>query len=140
MPAKLDLRGQRFSYLTVLGPAAGIGGKTAWTVRCDCGTQLTARTRDLRSGDRKSCGCKRHLTRHRHATKVPLTACHRLVRELWFRMAKEQTTAEEIAIRTGQHPNTLRNWRTKRNPHLPEFEAAVNALGGKLVIEWEKLK
>ena len=32
---KLDLTGQRFARLTVLGPVSNIGNKTAWRCRCD---------------------------------------------------------------------------------------------------------
>ena len=54
---KLDLTGQRFGKLTVLEPAENIGSRTAWLCRCDCGTDITVTTRQLRAGLRTSCGC-----------------------------------------------------------------------------------
>ena len=54
---KLDLTGQRFGRLTVLGPAENIGNRTAWLCRCDCGQDAVVTTRDLRRGRRTSCGC-----------------------------------------------------------------------------------
>lgn len=54
---KLDLTGQRYGKLTVLGPAENIGERTAWHCRCDCGQETVASTRDLRQGLRTSCGC-----------------------------------------------------------------------------------
>ena len=56
---KLDLTGQRFGKLTVLGPAENIGTRTAWQCRCDCGQEIVVSTRDLRRGRRTSCGCDR---------------------------------------------------------------------------------
>lgn len=54
---KVDLNGQRFGKLTVLGPAENIGNRTAWLCRCDCGNQTVVKTYHLRSGHSKSCGC-----------------------------------------------------------------------------------
>ena len=54
---KLDLTGQRFGKLTVLGPAENIGTRTAWLCRCDCGQEAVVPTRRLRDGRRTSCGC-----------------------------------------------------------------------------------
>lgn len=54
---KLDLTGQRFGKLTVLGPAENIGRRTAWLCRCDCGRETIVKTYRLRSGHTSSCGC-----------------------------------------------------------------------------------
>lgn len=54
---KLDLTGQRYGKLTVLGPAENMGGYTAWLCRCGCGRETVVPTRHLRSGHTKSCGC-----------------------------------------------------------------------------------
>ena len=56
---KLDLYGQKFGKLTVLGPAENIGDRTAWLCRCDCGQETVVTTRRLRDGHRTSCGCDR---------------------------------------------------------------------------------
>ena len=56
---RLDLTGQRYGQLTVLRPAESIGDKTTWLCRCDCGNEVVVKTRYLRSGHVKSCGCKR---------------------------------------------------------------------------------
>lgn len=55
---KLDLTGQRFGKLTVLGPAENIGTRTAWLCRCDCGRETTVKTYRLRCGRTKTCGCQ----------------------------------------------------------------------------------
>lgn len=54
---KLDLTGQRYGYLTVLGPAENIGTRTAWRCLCDCGKEAIVPTHRLRCGHTKSCGC-----------------------------------------------------------------------------------
>lgn len=54
---KLDLTGQRFGKLTVLGPAENIGAQTAWKCRCDCGRETVVATKRLRAGRTVSCGC-----------------------------------------------------------------------------------
>lgn len=54
---KLDLTGQRYGRLTVLGPAENIGTYTAWRCRCDCGREAVVKTNRLRSGRTISCGC-----------------------------------------------------------------------------------
>ena len=56
---RLDLTGQRYGQLTVLRSVGNIGNKTAWLCRCDCGNEVVVKTRYLRSGHVKSCGCKR---------------------------------------------------------------------------------
>lgn len=54
---KLDLTGQQFGKLLVLGPAENIGSRTAWRCRCTCGRETVVTTSRLRSGHTKSCGC-----------------------------------------------------------------------------------
>lgn len=58
MSHSVDLTGQRFGMLTVLG----IAGKdkhnsTIWRCICDCGKECLVNRKGLRSGDTRSCGC-----------------------------------------------------------------------------------
>ena len=53
----LDLTGQRYGHLTVLEQAENVDGRTAWSCRCDCGQEVVAQSRHLRSGHVTSCGC-----------------------------------------------------------------------------------
>ena len=51
MPAKIDVTGQRFGRLLVVGDAAPDGNKrTRYTVRCDCGTEKLVDGAHLRYG------------------------------------------------------------------------------------------
>lgn len=58
MPALLDLKGEKYNRLTVIGRAPkGDCGKTKWRCRCDCGNIVELFTMHIRSGHTKSCGC-----------------------------------------------------------------------------------
>lgn len=54
---KLELTGQKYGKLTVLGPAENIGNRTAWRCLCDCGKETIVKTNFLRNGHTTSCGC-----------------------------------------------------------------------------------
>ena len=60
MGKKVDLTGQVFGFLTVIKPAENIKGQTAWLCRCACGNEITVKSKYLKEGRRKSCGCKKH--------------------------------------------------------------------------------
>ena len=57
---KIDLTGQRFNYLTVIGRVqeSAKDGNARWLCQCDCGNTCIVRTDHLKSGNNKSCGCK----------------------------------------------------------------------------------
>jgi hypothetical protein len=53
----MDLTGQRFTRLVVLGFAEVRNGNSHWTCRCDCGEMRVVAGCGLRSGKSISCGC-----------------------------------------------------------------------------------
>lgn len=58
----VDMTGQRFGRLVVLGPEEldapmANGQKLAWRCRCDCGNEIVATRKGLLSNKIKSCGC-----------------------------------------------------------------------------------
>ena len=54
----IDLTGQRFGRLVVLERAGSDSEKNAlWLCKCDCGNTAIVRSRELRKGETKSCGC-----------------------------------------------------------------------------------
>ena len=57
---RLDLTGDKYGKLTVLGRAPDVGRQSAWRCRCGCGNEVVVRMCDLRSGHTKSCGCLAH--------------------------------------------------------------------------------
>jgi hypothetical protein len=71
MPAPVNIVGQRFGRLTVLGLSHSGSHNRYWLCRCDCGTEIRATTGNLR-GTTHSCGCLYRDTRglrlrHGHA-------------------------------------------------------------------------
>jgi hypothetical protein len=64
----LDLTGQRYTKLLVIGPAEYANGYRQWLCECDCGNSVVLPTHVLRKsrGRQKSCGClsKRGPTNH----------------------------------------------------------------------------
>ena len=58
MAKPLDLRGERYSMLTVIAKAPRYGdGKTRWLCKCDCGNTAVVKQEVIRRGTTKSCGC-----------------------------------------------------------------------------------
>lgn len=68
---KLDLAGQRFEHLLILGPARNIGNRTAWLCRCDCGREFVAKTVRLRSGHVRDCGVQCGLRKEGSKGRIP---------------------------------------------------------------------
>lgn len=69
---RLELTGQKFARLTVLGSApdmffgAARKPRTAWRCRCDCGKETVVVGTALKMGSSKSCGC---LSREKAAAR-----------------------------------------------------------------------
>lgn len=59
MPKLIDITGQKFNYLTVLCRDGTNNGKVTWKCECECGNIVIVQGDRLKSGKRKSCGCKR---------------------------------------------------------------------------------
>lgn len=53
----LDLTGMRFKRLVAIERVENSHRGTRWKCLCDCGTTTIVATRELRTGDTKSCGC-----------------------------------------------------------------------------------
>lgn len=73
MPAKLNLIGQKFHYLTVLTEVPKAERRNPkqveWKCQCDCGNITTVITNYLTSGHTKSCGCRRVSAARENFTK-----------------------------------------------------------------------
>lgn len=61
MPKFVDLSGQKFTRLTVLGMSKQRSpqNEILWDCLCDCGTKRKLTTRSLKCGNSRSCGCLR---------------------------------------------------------------------------------
>lgn len=53
----VDLTGQNFGRLAVVGRAENAGKNLRWTCRCTCGNTVVVHGGNLRNGHTKSCGC-----------------------------------------------------------------------------------
>lgn len=66
---KIDLTGQTFNNLTVIRKADEQDGqKTMWICRCICGTETKASTTEIKSGHKKSCGCRKRKSNAKDLT------------------------------------------------------------------------
>ena len=59
MTTKVDLTGQRFGKLVVVGEVAerSVAGRIKWLCLCDCGNYTEVGANNLSNGNTKSCGC-----------------------------------------------------------------------------------
>ena len=60
MATRIDLTGQRFGRLVVIGYADTAKGMARWECLCDCGNKTIVYGNNLRRGYTQSCGCYRH--------------------------------------------------------------------------------
>ena len=59
-PGAIDITGQTFNKLTVLGPVKrDLHKKILWLCLCICGKEVTTRALSLKRGKIKACGCDR---------------------------------------------------------------------------------
>jgi hypothetical protein len=71
---RLNLLGQKFARLLVIGPPVYINHRSNWPCRCDCKKELLVVGTSLVTGNTKSCGCwnlevareKGKLQSHKH--------------------------------------------------------------------------
>ena len=57
MPNFIDLSGQQFGRLRVIGRTTNQRRLVQWNCLCDCGAEAVASTKKLRNGRKQSCGC-----------------------------------------------------------------------------------
>jgi hypothetical protein len=62
----MDLTGQKFVRLRVLGPAPKQGKYSMSLCICDCGKQITVRSSNLKQEHTKSCGCISRFNQNKH--------------------------------------------------------------------------
>lgn len=58
MDYRIDLTGQRFCKVIVIGFHDKVRNASRWKCKCDCGKEFVAYSATLRSGKTKSCGCR----------------------------------------------------------------------------------
>ncbi len=99
MPPLIDLTGQTFGWLEVIGRAPNRGKEPHWVCQCQCAHAVVVRGLHLRSGNTKSCGClKRELCRPRFKTHGLSQALPRLYR-IWVGMRERCLNPRHVRYR-----------------------------------------
>jgi len=112
-----DIVGRRFDRLTVLArEGSANGGVPLWRCLCDCGNEVVVRGGHLRSGNTKSCGCRRveaaRTTNGKHGM------AHTLAYKRW----------ESIKQRTSNPNNpSYRNYGARGITMCPEWADSFDA-------------
>jgi transcriptional regulator with XRE-family HTH domain len=77
-----------------------------------------------------------HLGREdRWRGRLPIPShAHPLVRRLFEIINEQRATIQEVADKAGVQRGSISDWRYRNSPLLSTFEAALNAVGYKLVI------
>jgi hypothetical protein len=87
----VDLSGQRFGRLKILGYKGRERRHSWWLCECDCGNEHVASTNELTRSDLKrrlkSCGCTKYIRKHGSAGRGKETAEYRI-----FEAAKSRCT------------------------------------------------
>ena len=75
----IDETGNRYSKLLVIGRAANKETAAAWNYKCDCGSTGVVKGKDLRNGNKKSCGCSntRNLIGNKYGKLVVISPIKR---------------------------------------------------------------
>lgn len=61
MNGRIDISGQRFGTLMVVGFSHSASRSTYWKCRCDCGRFTTTARSNLRNPNHRSCGCLKDI-------------------------------------------------------------------------------
>jgi hypothetical protein len=119
----IDLIGQRFGYLIVLGHGGyAKDGKRLWKVKCDCGTVKTVRTHSLTQGGTISCGCygKIKSITHGAARRGKISSEYKRWADMIARC--ENPNNKEYANYGGRGISVCPQWRSS-------FETFLNDMG-----------
>lgn len=91
MSERIDITGNKYNMLTVLGYSETINGNCIWKCRCDCGNITYVRGSNLKNGSVKSCGCLLHREAHNATHRMSRTRLY----SIWNDM-KQRATGDDI--------------------------------------------
>ena len=136
-----DLTGQRFGRLVALERAP----KSSWRCVCDCGSETTTKTANLRAGRIKSCGCLRNEKSSERAEKLIAAAAAKansrplkgfdIIQELRAERIRQNVTQAELAEKAGySHSAISRVELGQTVPSLAMVLDFAQSLGRKLIL------
>lgn len=105
---RLDLTGERYGRLLVLGPAREDGQEGMyWECLCDCGKRCVGHKERLRSGLTRSCGCLQREQRKKNME----TAIHFVEGTCLERIACRKKASNNTSGRRGVYRRENDRWR-----------------------------
>jgi len=116
----VDLGGERFGRLVVIERyGCNVQGRAKWLCRCDCGRETAVDSRNLKSGNTRSCGCLRRdisvakATIHGHKRGGKASPAY----ESWTHMIQRCTNHKNKDYRYygGRGITVCERWREFRN-------------------------
>lgn len=133
----LDLTGERYGRLVVLGPVKGEDDLICgWKCRCDCGNVCVRKKVNLRSGVTRSCGCLRDEQRKKNMEK----AIHFVDGTCVERIAVRKNSANNTTGHRGVYHRKNGKWCASidfqgKRYHLGSFETYEAAVEARLEAE-----
>lgn len=85
-PNFIDLTGQKFHQLTVIGRASSDYHEACWLCRCDCGEEVIVPASRLKLGKRKRCYDRNHGIKPGRQPGNSRGTVHKLTYQTWMRM------------------------------------------------------
>lgn len=121
-PPKIDLTGQRFGQLIVIGYIGRIERSIAmWRCICDCGKEKTIRGVHLRNGHTISCGCDSARRLTTHGLSKSLASTHVSFSRMWQRC--QNSRAPNYGFYGGRGIQICARWKS--------FELFVEDMGAR---------
>ena len=112
----IDLTGERFGRLTVLERDTNQDQSRSvyWKCLCDCGNEVSVRSRSLRNGDTKSCGCLQQETRSQTGKRNKKHECQdRKLQAIWRTMKHRCSSPKHNRYRNygGKNIHVCEEWQ-----------------------------
>lgn len=135
----IDLTGERYGRLVVLGPEKDADGSVrGWRCRCDCGRISVFQKGNLRAGATKSCGCLQREQRKKNMRQ----AIHFVDGTCVEKIASKKISARNTTGHRGVYRRKPDRWRASigfqgKVYNLGTFESFEEAVQARLKAEEE---
>lgn len=90
---RIDITGEKYNLLTVIGVHEVKNGKVYWDCLCDCGQNTVVLGSNLKNGSVKSCGCLTHKPSVRRTHNESKTKLYRHWKSMMYRCYNEKNSA-----------------------------------------------